>query len=692
MTLPLLLAGPIIRRVEQNQVYIWLSTSRYVQIDAFFYSISNDTETQSIHYEPLRIQVSSDMIQSGKNLYTYLIKTTPFASVFPLDSLIGYNILFKNRYEQIDLGDLNLLNKQYPNNIVYGNLRYPTFIIPEKTDTNILYGSCQKPHGTDQSVMVTVDKVIEQKAVDIQERPNSLFLMGDQIYADDVADPMFYKLQHVAQEVIGEELQQLHTLDSRLNMKPFRTCIDQLNGRQIIMSNFAKFTSHQAKNHLIRYQEYAAKYLLTLSPALWENRDNHFPTFDELLHKDRYYVIYPAFKKRKRKKEIKHLKKRYEKELCEVEEFIPTLSAMRRVLANTPTYMIFDDHDITDDWNISPEWVDNVYHAKLGIHTITNGLSAYWLFQGWGNDPKGFKSFLPLFTSQFHYYVTNSIFPERWAKQLTKLPIWSFVAPTNPKSLFLDIRTMRDFDYRPKPLRVGSVYQEGKNSPELIGKDGWNVITRTLNRSKWAVGSPLIIISPTPFYGLGIIESFLKKFVYPLRAIGLPVRYALDFEAWKYNGRGFNRFIQHLFQWNPQPCIILSGDVHYANALRSTVYNQLKGKLTINQFTSSPIHNMSFSGIWGKSLKLIVALNSITRKRKTFIRSFDKGSNLSFGKLSVVKKKQIIWHEEINYLSTTSGKVMHTHNNVGLIKITDEMIQNKLIMNKRTSTYKKSFR
>lgn len=689
MTLPLLLAGPIIRRVEHNHVYIWLSTSRYVQIDANFYSV-HDSETHSIQYEPIRIQVESEMIQSGRNLYTYLIKVVPYASIFPLDSLIGYNILFKNRYEKIDLGDLHLLDKQHPGNIVYGDLQYPTFTIQQGNDTNILYGSCQKPHGTDQSVITIADEVIEQNATDIKERPSSLFLMGDQIYADDVADSMFYKLHQVAQKVIGEDLSKLHTLDARLSMKPFHKCIDQLNGRQFIMSNFAKFTSHHAKNHVIRYQEYAAKYLLTLSPVLWETTDNQFPSFEELLEKDMYYVIYPIYKKKKRRKEIKQLKKRYEKELLEVEDFIPTLSAMRRVLANTPTYMIFDDHDITDDWNISTEWVDNVYQAKLGIHTITNGLSAYWLFQGWGNDPALFKPYLPLFTSQFHYHLTYSIFPERWAKQLTKLKIWCFVAPTKPKSLFLDIRTMREFDYRPKPLRIGTVYQEGKNSPQLIGRDGWNVVTRTLNRSQWVAGSPLIIISPTPFYGLGMIESFLKKFVYPLRAIGLPVRYALDFEAWKYNGRGFNRFIQHLFRWNPQPCIILSGDVHYANALHSKVFNQLKGKLTIHQFTSSPIHNMSFSGLWGKTLKLIVAINSITRKRKTLIRSFGKDSNLSIGKLSSERKKQIVWHEEINYLSTSSGKVMHTHNNIGLIKITDEIIQNKLIMSKRTSTYKKS--
>jgi hypothetical protein len=30
-------------------------------------------------------------------------------------------------------------------------------------------------------------------------------------------------------------------------------------------------------------------------------------------------------------------------------------AATRRVLANVPTYMVFDDHDVTDDWNLTRE-------------------------------------------------------------------------------------------------------------------------------------------------------------------------------------------------------------------------------------------------------------------------------------------------------------------------------------------------
>src|SRR4029450_14059731 len=72
-------------------------------------------------------------------------------------------------------------------------------------------------------------------------------------------------------------------------------------------------------------------------------------------------------------------------------EFRRTLPKVRRALANTPTYMIFDYHEITDDWYLNPIWRDRVLTNPLGRTIIRNGMLAYALFQGWGNDPKGWN-------------------------------------------------------------------------------------------------------------------------------------------------------------------------------------------------------------------------------------------------------------------------------------------------------------
>lgn len=65
---------------------------------------------------------------------------------------------------------------------------------------------------------------------------------------------------------------------------------------------------------------------------------------------------------------------------------------VRRALANVPTYMIFDDHDVTDDWNLNPVWCERVLKADgggkapLGRQIVRNALASYALFQDWGND------------------------------------------------------------------------------------------------------------------------------------------------------------------------------------------------------------------------------------------------------------------------------------------------------------------
>ena len=39
---------------------------------------------------------------------------------------------------------------------------------------------------------------------------------------------------------------------------------------------------------------------------------------------------------------------------------------VRRLLANVPSFMIFDDHEVTDDWNITPRWAKQTRANALG--------------------------------------------------------------------------------------------------------------------------------------------------------------------------------------------------------------------------------------------------------------------------------------------------------------------------------------
>ena len=65
---------------------------------------------------------------------------------------------------------------------------------------------------------------------------------------------------------------------------------------------------------------------------------------------------------------------------------------MQRALANVPTYMIFDDHDVTDDFFLNPMWRDRVLTSRLGQAVMRNAMLAYALFQDWGNDPVAYET------------------------------------------------------------------------------------------------------------------------------------------------------------------------------------------------------------------------------------------------------------------------------------------------------------
>jgi hypothetical protein len=62
------------------------------------------------------------------------------------------------------------------------------------------------------------------------------------------------------------------------------------------------------------------------------------------------------------------------------------------MLANIPTWMIFDDHEVSNCWYVSRVWSDRARASPLGRAIIRNGLLSYGLFQGWGNDPVAFES------------------------------------------------------------------------------------------------------------------------------------------------------------------------------------------------------------------------------------------------------------------------------------------------------------
>ena len=58
---------------------------------------------------------------------------------------------------------------------------------------------------------------------------------------------------------------------------------------------------------------------------------------------------------------------------------------VRWLLSTLPGSMIFDDHDVRDDWNTSQSWRQDMKATSWWQERIVGGLSSYWVYQHLGN-------------------------------------------------------------------------------------------------------------------------------------------------------------------------------------------------------------------------------------------------------------------------------------------------------------------
>src|SRR3712207_7788350 len=63
----------------------------------------------------------------------------------------------------------------------------------------------------------------------------------------------------------------------------------------------------------------------------------------------------------------------------------PYTTLFRSLLSTVPSAMIFDDHDVHDDWNTSAAWVRQVRAKPWWEERIVGAFMSYWVYQHLGN-------------------------------------------------------------------------------------------------------------------------------------------------------------------------------------------------------------------------------------------------------------------------------------------------------------------
>jgi hypothetical protein len=378
--------------------------------------------------------------------------------------------------------------------------------------------------------------------------------LGDQIYADDVPGSLMEGLKPLAAQLMGgdEYLPQLATPLGQLGF----------GARQALIKQHG-LTSDHGEHHLLGLGEFAAMYLVTQGglPCVLK-------PWADIANKPTYRG--PA--------EAHAAQLAYEGSARHLQVFLQGTQAVRRLLANIVTYNIFDDHEVTDDWNLDKRMANALNNRAFGQRFLSNALIAYWAFQGWGNHPQAFdEAFLDAIRAGARESAANSPARALLDAQMRNFHQWQFVAPTEPPIVFLDARTQRQFS-------GGLQLAELQNEPALA----W--LAQTLAHIKAARGDDTVyIVAPTPVYGITPIEfaqGTLKKW---LSFVGSRV-VAIDCESWITVREGFFNFMHCLLESGIPKFVLLSGDVHYGFA-KSGVFEHAGKTCAITQLCSSALHN-----------------------------------------------------------------------------------------------------
>ncbi|MFZ2269280.1 MAG: hypothetical protein WAV95_17025 [Azonexus sp.] len=278
----------------------------------------------------------------------------------------------------------DLLTGRDPLGYAIGTL--PSFVTPPRVAAKLhfYHGSCRKFHGGGSDAMLRLDEALENVFDRPDLRPQMLFLTGDQIYADDVAGPLLPVLTELSKKLLGwEEKVPDAGGPSLLSGFPPGT-----RERFILRAPLSSGAGHA---HLLGLGEFYAMYLLAFSPALWPSI---LPNASAVLPAG---ALTPAPDHGKGVDEAADItairaylvKVNWDAQSKQVLALGKGMAKVRRAFANIPSYMMFDDHEVTDDWYLHSQWQVDVLSSPIGQRVIGNALSAFAVFQAWGNDPDG---------------------------------------------------------------------------------------------------------------------------------------------------------------------------------------------------------------------------------------------------------------------------------------------------------------
>jgi PhoD-like phosphatase len=279
-------------------------------------------------------------------------------------------------------------------------------------------------------------------------------------------------------------------------------------------------------------------------------------------------------------------------EYAELYRLAWTDSVNRWLLSTVPSAMIFDDHDIRDDWNTSQSWKEEMEATDWWHDRIVGGLAAYWVHQHLGNlspaDRAGDEIWRRVQAGEADVSEALDALADR-VDQHPETYRWSYARDfgTQARLVVIDSRNARVLD----PQRRSLLDDE-----EMAWFD------------EHLVGGVdhLLVASSLPFLlgpGLHHVEAFseaMAERAWGTRVAGFgeKVRQSADLEHWAAFQDAFTRTCAAVSEVArgergpaPRTVVFLGGDVHHSYVTEAWPLHGQPFRSRVIQAVCSPIRN-----------------------------------------------------------------------------------------------------
>jgi hypothetical protein len=263
---------------------------------------------------------------------------------------------------------------------------------------------------------------------------------------------------------------------------------------------------------------------------------------------------------------------------------------MRWLLSTIATSMLFDDHDVHDDWNISASWVEDMRRLPWWEDRITGAFMSYWIYQHLGNlEPEHLHDDEMYDRVRASEDATEDLraFAHR-ADRETEGTRWSWCRDYGGvRVIAID-------------SRAGRVLEPGRRS--MIDDGEWDWICERL-----VGGHDHLVIATTLPLLLGQGMHFLEAWNEAVcdgawggaaARAGEWIRRGLDLEHWAAFGESFDRLTRRLGEIAagehgepPASIVVVSGDVHHAYLSEIAFRREVGARTPVWQAVCSPFRN-----------------------------------------------------------------------------------------------------